>query len=423
MKKRIAAFLAITLVFSLVGCANKSAGKPSNATAEQTSDGRTILKLAATYQLHPHIQERIDTFNNSNPDYFVEVLDYTPGENEEYDAGSIKLRTDILGGNAPDLIELDGMPLSTLTNKGLLEDLTPYLEKDADLGSDSLVTGAYRALKDESGLHRIAPFFYLSGLYGKASAIGEADSWTFEEMSRFLEKNSTIKKPFVNMKAKRLLSLTVEQFINKDGTCSFDSPQFISLLNVLKKYEGDPGAYVDNQHRAIANGEYLLGITSLGGVNDYAAIRGEMGGDMKMIGMPTQSSSGNVADFPFTFGMLSDSPSKEGCWQFLKTFLDKDYQSADANEQSGEAATAQSGQIPVLKAAFDAAIQQSSAPQGVKEEFVSLVDGMQFANAEHGKVQGIIVDQLPALYDGSKSAEEIAKAVQNKASLYLSENQ
>lgn len=443
MKKFLTVCLVAMLLLSLWGCADNKTGQPAitsksntadqnNATqnlqqsgsvAEKADDGRTILKLAITQLLIPKIQKRVDTFNATNPDYVVEVLDYTPGENEEFDAGIIKLRTDILGGNAPDLMQLEGMPLSALTQKGLLEDLNGYLESDPDLGPDSLVEGAYRALSDESGLHRISPFFYVCGLYGTGSAIGDRQSWTFDELRSFLETHSAVEKPFVNMKVNRLIILTVNQFIQEDGTCNFESPEFISLLNVMKQYGGVEEVYEDNPNRAIASGEYLLSLTYLNGVDDYAALCGELDGDAKMIGMPAQLSSGNIADFPFTFAMLSSSPSKEGCWQFLKTLLDKDYQGGNAAVQDSMALEANSSEIPVLKAAFDAAVAQSSASQSVKDEFVSLVNGLQFTDDIDDRVLEIIVELLPTLYDGSMSAEEVAKTVQDKASIYLSENQ
>ena len=40
------------------------------------------------------------------------------------------MNADILSGKVPDIIDLNAIPIRQYVSKGLLEDLTPYYEKD-----------------------------------------------------------------------------------------------------------------------------------------------------------------------------------------------------------------------------------------------------------------------------------------------------
>ena len=436
MKKIIALCLALTCLVGLIGCGEKNREsksatireeqKPALTVAEKAEDGRTILKFAITNILPPKLQERVETFNSTNKEYVVKLVDYTTSKEKgtSFEASLLKLRTDIVSGSAPDIIDLNGLSMQTLTNKGLLEELNPYIEKDPNLGSGSLVEGAYKSLKDETGLHRIAPFFFVSGLYGKKSLVGDKQSWTFDEMVKFLDKNSSVKTPFVNMRMNQLIIQTVNQFVKKDGTCNFDSPEFIELLKLMKKYGNKEPVYEGamNSGRAIASGKYLLSLTYLSGVDDYAVLNGDMNGDLNMIGLPTQSGHGNMADFATTFGMLASSPSKDGCWQFLSSLLDESYQKGSIEFKDDAAIEGSLKEIPILKKAFDESVTKSNAPQDVKSEFVKVVDQLQSATSTESGVLQIIIDQLPKLYDGSNDPQKTAKIIQDKATIFLSEN-
>ena len=63
-------------------------------------------------------------FNRKNERYRIEVEDYSQyNTDEDYSAGLTKLTTELLAGNVPDIIDLNGLPYTQLAAKGLLEDL------------------------------------------------------------------------------------------------------------------------------------------------------------------------------------------------------------------------------------------------------------------------------------------------------------
>ncbi len=74
------------------------------------------------------LRQAIIRYQGANPDVYVE---YEVGMDE---GGSVtredavkKLNTEIMAGNGPDFLLLDGLPINSYVEKGVLADLTPYL--------------------------------------------------------------------------------------------------------------------------------------------------------------------------------------------------------------------------------------------------------------------------------------------------------
>lgn len=106
-----------------------SEGKISNFTYD--SDISTIPSQKMTaYSLTENtiLRQAIIRYQGMHPDVYVE---YTVGMNEE---GGVtredaikKLNTKIMAGNGPDFLILDGLPVDSYLQKGVLADISPYL--------------------------------------------------------------------------------------------------------------------------------------------------------------------------------------------------------------------------------------------------------------------------------------------------------
>lgn len=377
---------------------------------------KTTLTLAS-FILMPHIEEKIVDFNRTNPDYRIEVLDYSKYNNpDDYSAGETKLNTDIIAGNTPDIIELGKTPLETYTNKGLLEDLNKFLENDETISKDDLVLGAFNALSTENGLYRLSPHFSITTLYGKESKIGDKTSWNLEELQKFLDSNEDIGQPFVNMPSSQILHsltmYTMDQFVDAErGECSFDSPEFIKLLELVKKFsKAGPGEYKD-PNKELLNNKGLLATMYMTNAKHFVKADNELNGDLKIIGFPTEEGSGSVADFQFSFGIFADSENKEGAWQFLRSLLEEDYQDALAEFET-----------PVLLSSYNKMLDKAEVIEEQKEEYNKIINSVTKTSFYDGTLMGIISEETKAFFEGERSAEEVAKAIQSRAKIYVSEN-
>ena len=168
---------------------------------------KTIV-LAHAYPLKPNIVAKIRTFPRLRPDVRIEVRDYsvyaTP---EDYAAGEEKLAFDILnGGFRPDIVVTravtgdqtglsDRSLVPQMLKRGLLRDLTPWLEKDDYVNFDNLF-GCVRTLFDDGtgGMWGISPEMWaetviVSPVWTRQLTVQlqGRTSWTLGEMLGFFE--------------------------------------------------------------------------------------------------------------------------------------------------------------------------------------------------------------------------------------------
>ncbi|HCJ4852885.1 TPA: extracellular solute-binding protein, partial [Listeria innocua] len=124
MKKGLLLLMVVVLsVFGLSACGGgSSSGDKTEITYYQFSapaDGKALDKM-------------VKEFEKQNPDIKVNVQ--TIAFNDYF----TKLQTQIAGGDAPDAFELNYETFMQYAEKGVLADLTSYIEKDKDFDPSTL---------------------------------------------------------------------------------------------------------------------------------------------------------------------------------------------------------------------------------------------------------------------------------------------
>lgn len=77
----------------------------------------------------------ISDFKALHPEYTVEYIDYA----ELYgDQASQRLQIDLIQGNAPDLLFVNGLPFEAYANRGILENLYEWIDADDSVNRDDL---------------------------------------------------------------------------------------------------------------------------------------------------------------------------------------------------------------------------------------------------------------------------------------------
>jgi putative aldouronate transport system substrate-binding protein len=126
MKKIISIMLSIMLVFSLVACGNKK--------DENISEGNGPVKLRIVMKdASPSNEESVKYFEMIEKELAKEDVD-VKFELVEMPSGNYaeKLNLMLLGGDIPDIIYFQGGD-QQIANQGLLEDLTPYVDKSKNI--------------------------------------------------------------------------------------------------------------------------------------------------------------------------------------------------------------------------------------------------------------------------------------------------
>ncbi|MBA2482567.1 MAG: extracellular solute-binding protein [Planctomycetes bacterium] len=98
------------------------------ATREDSSDGRTSIVFWGSAGLGEDVWSVVHRFEELNPGYRV-VMGTAAARNITGDAQ--RLLTAVVGGVPPDLVWFDRFAVGEWASKGALEDLTPYIERQA----------------------------------------------------------------------------------------------------------------------------------------------------------------------------------------------------------------------------------------------------------------------------------------------------
>ena len=408
----------------------------------------TYACLYLNYQVRTHILD----FNRTNPTYRIEVRDYSEyNTDEDYNAGLTRLTTDIVSGNAPDLIATDQLPVNQFSGKGLFEDLWPYIEADTELGGRSgVVEEFFNAISLDGKLYTLYPSFYLITFEGPTALFGEEMGITFEQVREAMAQNPEITTPMADMTRDDMLNticqLALDSYIDwETGTCSFDQgfAEVLEFCNLFpeeyQSYDGDY-VYVDPIVK-LRNGEVLL-VPSYVSDFTYSRVADEIvEGGTTFVGIPGVGGSGAAFTTNTGIAMSTTCADKDGAWQFMRRYVAGGFYDYVSGFSSN-------------RAEFDTALEEAMTPTYVKDEngneveqpvstywldndntveiyamtqeeadrIINLISGTTatMTNADEQLVS-IITEEAAAYFAGQRSAQDAAAMIQSRASIYVSE--
>ena len=426
------------------------------------------IGMAVMY-LDYNVQDMIIDFNRRNPEYRIEVTDYS--EYADYDspdgndAGLTKLNTEILSGNVPDLLCLNGLNYRQLASKGILEDLYPYIDSDSGLDRADFFPNVLKALEVDGKLCSTVSGFYINSAIGAASVVGDEPGWTYDEFNAALAEmpeGCTAFDQYVTRDSilSTCLALDMADFVDwNSGKVSFDNPEFIKLLQFAYSFptefdwENYDWSSEESTENRLAQGRQMLVQTSAYSIDDifYNNYTQFLGGKVTYIGYPTAHGTGNMISFSDAgYAMSSKCPYKDAAWQFLRGFLTKDYQTDNVyslpsrldvfDERAEDACTVQyqkneEGQflldddgekIPVVRSTmWNKDTQKTEEIYALTEDQVQQIRELILTTTKVADYDQAILDivkeQAAPFFAGQKTAEEVAKLVQSKANIYVNE--
>ncbi len=435
-------------------------------TPRESVPERTVLTLGALDT--GSFSRAVLAFNRSQEKVRIELRDYseylTGVESEEdYSAALTKLGTEIISGAMPDLLSLDGLPYKQLAVKGLLEDLYPYLDADPELKREDLFESVLKSMEVGGKLCEISPVFNLTTLMGATSVVGEEPGWTYDELNEALARmpeGCTVLGPFTGRDEmlQMCLFLEMDRLVNwETGECRFDSEDFLKLLDFVKgfpqeiDYEGDGS---ESDMSRIAAGKQMLMEVSIYDLDELVWNEQIFGGEATYKGFPTSEGVGNVLYVNGALAMSSRCADKDAAWQFMRQLLSPDYNN---NEYGG---------LPINKARMDALLAEAMKVEYERDEngnykldpetgeripmsrgsmgmsmggdavmefeiwpmteaqrdkLLSLINESTRSVDMNQYIYTIVRDETAAFFAGQKSAEEVARLIQSKVSLYVNE--
>jgi len=212
------------------------------------------------------------------------------------------------------------------------------------------------------------------------------------------------------------------------GTADFNNRDFIELLEFINTFPSERDDYIDDPlyNREIkAEGRQIMDILSVR-LQDLGTQRESFGGEIVFKGWPTADRSGHRFISHDGVSITTSATDKEGAWEFVRTLLMEEHQ----RELFWS--------FPINKAVFNERMLEDMEPfsfmhdgviitveptQEDADEIVALINSTTKITAHGSDVMlgNIIMESATDFFNGMTSAEDAARIIQNRVSIFLAE--
>ena len=404
-----------------------------------------------TLWLDDNVKRAVIDFNKSSDKYHISVKTY--GQ-DDWESGLTQFNADVASGSGPDLVDFSNLNYVLYAEKGVFEDLYPYMEKSG-IKKEDYVENILEAYEVEGKLYGFTTQFSISTLVGKQSVLGDTSGWTLSEMLDFIDQHKD-SEVFSYASQQYMLYLLVynnmDEFIDwESGKCTFDGPEFVRILEYTKTLPEQYNDETEQEGEAtrLRNNKLLLMNESFSTVEECQLMKGMMGEEPVYVGYPNKDREGNlISAVGACLAISSKSQHKEAAWEFLQTLLTEEYQKSLVSDNGWSG-------FPILKSALDLQFEKDMTPEyytddngekveqpkttwsygddfemeiyaAKQEEIDQVKDLIASAKKRQNNVDeqliNIITEETEPFFKGQKSASDVSNVIQNRIQVYVNEN-
>ena len=280
------------------------------------------------------LENTIVAFNRSNEDFCIEVTEYFL----RYDFGTEgqrgRLMRELMSGNLPDILVLEGINHRMLASRGLLADLGPFLESSDKLKREDFFPNLLQCGTLDGKLYAMAHSFTIDTVLANAALVGYEPGWSYQDYYMAYGLMPADCTPFeVYTTSEELLSAGLAMELNSwinwtELTADFENDGFYSLLAFADtfpdSFDWDNYAWSDADiiEYRIAGGRQMLLRTSLMSIEEIYYNSIYFNGQPSYIGYPSHDGSvGNLLVPDRLCAISESSPYKAEAWQFMESLL------------------------------------------------------------------------------------------------------
>ncbi len=436
--------------------------------AEDGLEQREIVTLATCFDISRGLAAAISAFNAENERYRVVVSDYSQYGylREATHVGAEKLLLDIATGKEFDLCLTDSRASSTYTLKrqGYYADLNQYIDADPDISREDILQCVRDWCTYQGELVYIVPNFSVETVAVRGGTAD--DGWTVGDLAALNQAIESDGRVFAKIGGEslfyNLMYSTVNDFIDWDRyTCSFDSERFLGLLELCHALPKKSSVNIDDFISLLSYSQELCEVLRSGSAQALVMASGNCRliqnpaflmhlkyyfGDYRLIGYPSESGGVSTLYSRGYLGISKKAACGEGAWEFIKFVLSDRYQISELNSFNN---------FPVTVSALDYVfetfnryeywfsqstnkVEWKSNPKPdantsgydvlrfTEEDAATLkafLNGGGFRDDYNKDLYNIIREETLPFFAGKVSAEQAAKYIQSRASIYLSEHE
>lgn len=415
----------------------------------------TVGVLSKDARWSKNHEEMIAKYNKKSDSY--------EGELKYFTSGLEGLSTDILGGNSPDVIVINGRrDMTRLYNLGALADMNELSEQYGGFNEDDILDNVVEAYKYKDGLYMMSQTFTLPVLLGKKKYFpnGNVTMDEFIDIASNMPEDMTLGGDWLFRHEQVMANFVtgdLSAWVDFDNAeCWFDSPDFVKLLEFTHTVRLAPERDWDEfnasmsdeeQHiystevmHSVANEKSLIDGDSIGGLSMLSDIREQRGlssDDVVYLATPSDDPKSSFsAPNDNIFSVLKTGKCMECGWDYVNFIMSDDFLRSylqtksffhtrkDSFEQTlidGQYRsqhttwTDESGQT---HASVEFGVDITDEDITKLKEYISTCTNLISADDE---ISSIIMEEYGVFDSGDISAEECAKRIQNRVSLMLSE--
>lgn len=406
------------------------------------------------------IKQAVSKFQQSHPDVKINYKTGNAQETTTTRADQIRvLNTELLGGNGADILVLDGLPLDSYIEKGVLEDLNGFYE---EIKKDNpLQENIVNSMKRNKGLYQLPVRTKVLCMFGsdeETSAMQSLDS-----LEAYLEGGSgsnLVGEASYEYYIRLLLTLNYENLFIKDKNNVCDEKELEKLLKIVNKLGQQTGTksytvkdyYLsrlsgmteDNLIQEMGGTDFLYSVDSN---NDLKARKGkqavikEAEGPVSLIETcevlkELNTSPQGIHGLYIPNGMVginSNSKNKEMAREFLKLLFSEEIQNTDLNdgfpvnekavESWSKKEVSENGSgLSIASSGEDGEMFSADEPSG--EQLMPFIQISREANVPvllDDVILEVIIDEGIAYCKGEKSIDEAISAITGKTKTYMAE--
>lgn len=398
-------------------------------------------------------QELTAKYNRKSDSYIIEQKAYETLDD---------LKGDILAGSPPDMYCFwDAGDMNRLVNLGALADMYELSEKYGGFKKEDIMENVIKAYEYRNGLYMMSQDFSVDFMAGK-SEIFENPHMNYDEFFKIVNNapedvyftpafQGTAKKDVFDL----FCTYNVSQWVDfEKAECSFDSPEFVKLLNyiedvpLLPELDWDELANMDDDERQIfyredmhrvKNGTALVTFDTLFGLFSLDTFRETSGldtGEYTFICPFGETAAGNIHSQAY-YSIIANGNCPEGAWDYMNFLVSDNLLTTYLQTENN---------FVVRRESFEKIIENqkwtSENPRYVDEngithenfmfsrpvadEEISMITDYiadcTVVKSQYQEIADIISEEYLAYEAGESTAEECGKLIQNRVSIYLSEN-
>lgn len=381
---------------------------------------------SVSYSSTMELMDAVIRFNNTDPEFKIEIKPMAYSSEADRD----RLLIELAAASDIDLLDTSFLPDNAL-DAGLLVDLLPYIDADEAISREDFIQPLLNAMMKDGGLYEYTDKFTLLTMTTHPALFSSRESWTVETIEGLLSQHPEMAPLWHSYDRALVLTLfawaATAEFIDWETmTCSFDSPAFQNWLRLIGELP-DGGEYSEEAK--------LMDICyDLAGDAGFST-RYPLKDDYVVAGFPETEGTGSyflklgsspnewrgTSGANTRLGIMAASTHQDAAWRFLRTLM------------LGEDEPDLSRGIPVFKERFETAVNAavSTRHDGRYDiDYFNADDAQRLRSQVYNTTKLVHADEplltvirseANAYISGQKTAEEAARQVQSRLSLYLAE--